>query len=247
MTEYQLFQALRPLYPPAAYALLPQVANGTGSRANRHADALALSLWPSRGLHLSGFEIKSYRSDWLQELKNPAKAEAIAQFCNYWWIVTAGDSIAKVHEVPEAWGLMSWDATTSKLKKVKPAKFHESTPLDLPMIAAILRKAQDVVTPSAVVAAAEKKAYKDGLEAGAAKSKYDHCDYEKLREVVKEFKKASGIDITDWHGGKEIGLAVRQVLHGEYASRRRSLIACAKHILETLGKEEECPAQPATE
>ena len=43
MTEYELFQALRPLYPAAEYALLPQVANATGARTKRHCDALALS------------------------------------------------------------------------------------------------------------------------------------------------------------------------------------------------------------
>lgn len=60
MTEYELFQALRPLYPAAEYALLPQVANATGARTKRHCDALALSLWPSRGLHLHGFEMKRW-------------------------------------------------------------------------------------------------------------------------------------------------------------------------------------------
>src|SRR5690349_16908111 len=65
MTEFELFQALRPYYPAREYALLPQVANGTGVGAFRHCDALALSLWPSRGLHLSGFEMKSYRGDWM--------------------------------------------------------------------------------------------------------------------------------------------------------------------------------------
>lgn len=61
LSEYELFRALRHHYPAREYALLPQVGNGTGSRCNRHADALALSLWPSRGLHLNGFEIKSHR------------------------------------------------------------------------------------------------------------------------------------------------------------------------------------------
>jgi hypothetical protein len=60
MTEFELFQALRPLYPAREYALLPQVANGTGAGSKRHCDALALSLWPSRGLYLTGFEMKSY-------------------------------------------------------------------------------------------------------------------------------------------------------------------------------------------
>ena len=56
------------------YALFYEVANATGSAATRSADAIAMGLWPSRGLYLQGFEIKVSRSDWLSELKNPAKA-----------------------------------------------------------------------------------------------------------------------------------------------------------------------------
>ena len=44
-------------------------------------------VWPSRGLYLHGFEIKVHRNDWLRELKNPAKAEEIAGYCHFWWVV----------------------------------------------------------------------------------------------------------------------------------------------------------------
>jgi len=50
-------------------------------------------LWPSRGLHLMGFEIKAGRGDWLRELKDPGKAEGIAAYCDQWWVVAPAEVI----------------------------------------------------------------------------------------------------------------------------------------------------------
>ena len=86
-SAHELADRLAKKYAAPQYAFLEQVRNGTGGFANRSADAMALSLWPSRGLMLDGFEIKGYRTDWLRELKNPAKAEELAVYCNRWWIV----------------------------------------------------------------------------------------------------------------------------------------------------------------
>jgi len=100
-TSSDLEEKLSYKFSTPAWAFLPQVRNGTGYLRNttRTADAIAMSLYPSRGLDLHGFEIKVSRTDWLGELKNPEKAEAIAQFCDYWWIV-APKEIINLDEVP---------------------------------------------------------------------------------------------------------------------------------------------------
>ncbi|WP_199902756.1 hypothetical protein, partial [Azospirillum sp. B4] len=49
--------ALRARYPAAEYALVFEVAEAVGMGAHRRADALVMSLWPSRGLTLQGYEI----------------------------------------------------------------------------------------------------------------------------------------------------------------------------------------------
>ena len=54
-----LERRLRTRYQAPAYAYLPQVGDSTGYSVHRHADAIVMSLWPSRGLHLMGFEIKA--------------------------------------------------------------------------------------------------------------------------------------------------------------------------------------------
>lgn len=239
MTEFELFQALRPLYPAAEYALLPQVANGTGFKANRHADALALSLWPSRGLHLSGFEIKSYRGDWLRELANPGKAEEIASRCNYWWIVAANAKIVQDGELPVTWGLLVWDAEKQALKKVKSAPFREAQAPDLAFIAAMLRKAQEVLTPDAVIAEAKRNGYEAGKKDGELSGEIEVERLRALRDRVKEFREASGVDLdVSWQSGQKIGSAVKQVLDGSVAWKTEQLREVAASILEELGAPE---------
>lgn len=77
-----VFQWLRKTFKPPAYIVLGEVRNTTGyARRVRIADALVLSTWPSRGLYIHGFEIKSSRNDWLREFGAPEKAEEIFQFC----------------------------------------------------------------------------------------------------------------------------------------------------------------------
>src|SRR4051812_4949848 len=88
------------------YAILKEVAKGTGTNGGRYADAVAMSLYPSRGLHLYGFEVKTSRADWLSELKSPRKAEDIACFCDFWYLVIGSNDIVKVGELPETWGLI---------------------------------------------------------------------------------------------------------------------------------------------
>jgi len=239
MTEHQLFLALRALYPAAEYALLPQVANGTGSRANRHADALALSLWPSRGLSLSGFEMKSYRGDWIRELRNPAKAEEIAQYCNFWWIV-AGGPFVQLDELPEGWGLLAWDPEKKALKKQKQAIRKDAVLPDLPFIAAMLRKAQEFIGPEAETIKAKEEAFLKGKEAGQVEAKYALERYATLQKTVGDFEKASGIKLThNWRGGKAVGDAVNVVLNGTIGHEKNQLRRLAKQILKDLGEAEE--------
>lgn len=62
-------------FPAGQFALLQEVSDAAGFGRSRSADGIAMSLWPSRGLGIDGIEIKSYRSDWLRELKHPEKAD----------------------------------------------------------------------------------------------------------------------------------------------------------------------------
>lgn len=77
MTSSDICAALRERYTQPEWSLFFEVGNGTGGNCRRHADALAMNMYPSRGLSIIGFEIKVSRGDLSRELKNPDKAEAI--------------------------------------------------------------------------------------------------------------------------------------------------------------------------
>lgn len=118
MTAEDIERELIKRYPSGEYAYFSQVRNGTGfSAETRTADAMVLSLWPSRGLELYGFEIKVRRSDWLSELKNPKKADELSQYCDYWYIVTPS-GIVEIGELPATWGLMEWNGKRWKITNV---------------------------------------------------------------------------------------------------------------------------------
>lgn len=136
--------ALRKRYEGKAWALLEEVRNSTGySRVSRSADAIAMSLWPSRGLELHGVEIKSSRNDWLRELKEPEKAEPIARYCHRWWVAVADRELVRDGELPPAWGLMALEG--KKLVTVVEAPLRAVEPVGLPFLAALLRAASESV------------------------------------------------------------------------------------------------------
>ena len=68
------------------------------SRVIRTADFVAQDL-------LHGHEVKVSRSDWLTELGDPSKAEAIKRYCDRWWLVVPHRSIVR-DDLPEGWGLL---------------------------------------------------------------------------------------------------------------------------------------------
>lgn len=144
MKTHEVNAALRRYYPTAEYALMFEVGNTTGAGVSRHADAVAMNLWPSRGLLIEGIEVKVSRSDWLREIKNPEKAEAIAQYCDKWWIV-APEGIVQTQEIPALWGYMSVnDKGAIRVVKQAPQKSKdEVSALNRGFVAAMLRRASE--------------------------------------------------------------------------------------------------------
>lgn len=144
MTADELYDLLLLRYQAPEWVVLPEVANGTGfsREQRRYADAIGISTFPSRGLSICGFEIKVSRADWLNERKNPQKAEAISKYCNEWWLVVPEKEMAPVDEIPQRWGLLV--KSGKYLKAIKKPEFNkEPTPIDMPLLAALCRRLQD--------------------------------------------------------------------------------------------------------
>lgn len=204
-----LHTRLRVRYPEKEYALFHEVRNETGFASQpRYADAIVMGLWPSRGLQLEGFECKVDRSDWLNELRNPAKAEAIATYCDLWWLVTPNDpSVANLNEIPPTWG---WLVPHGKAFKVaKEAVTNKSVvPIDRAFLASVFRAAQSEATVSSridVMRDAMRRELNDRIE---AHERYSARELKELRESIQKFEKASGLSINRWDG-ERIGAQVR--------------------------------------
>lgn len=105
-TSSHVRAALAKRYPFPEYAVFHEVPDAAGFNGKGFCDALAMGLWPSRGLHLHGFEIKVDRRDWIRELAAPEKAERFAKFCDFWSVI-ATDNVVKPDEVPAGWGYMN--------------------------------------------------------------------------------------------------------------------------------------------
>jgi hypothetical protein len=136
MTTMEL---LRLRYPAQSYALFAEVQSATAYQGKQRADAVAVGLWPSRGLDVIGFEFKAYRGDWLRELKQPEKAEEIFQFCDRWYLV-ADEHTAHSDEIPATWG---WLVPGEKgLREAKAAPVLQAKPLERIFVASLLRSAQ---------------------------------------------------------------------------------------------------------
>jgi len=216
MTTNELLEKLSLKYPSPAWSFITQVRSCTGyTNSIRTADALAMSLWPSRGLELIGFELKVSRSDWLHELKQPEKAEEIYQFCDKWYLIISDESIIQDGELPSTWGLMIANGRGGSIKIKKESPQLTPSPLDKPFLASIMRNlkenmiSQELIKDKIKIEVKKETAY---LENDKKNLEYD---ISRLKEKIKSFEKISGVNITDYYSGN-IGEAVKMVLDGKH-------------------------------
>lgn len=200
-TQGECLAALGRKYTAPEYALLPQVRDATGYAAKRSADAVVVSLYPSRGLTISGFEIKSSRSDWKRELEQPAKGEAIARFCDHWWVVTGSEKvITDVNEIPSTWGWLS--RVDGELKILKPAALMKPEPLNIQFLAALLRRVAEWVPGKEQLEVERRRIrkecedkYQDWV---AFETKRNEKDKRNLAPAVAKFEDLTGIKLGAW-------------------------------------------------
>lgn len=211
----RVYQALANRFAPPAHAVITEVPDATGYGKTRTADALVMSLWPSRGLTLSGVEVKASRSDWVKERDDPSKAEAIARYCDYWYLAVGDPSIVQPGELPETWGLLVPHGESLKVAK-EPAKLSP-VPIDREFLASLFRVI--AIGPAGAI----RREFERGRSAGYAEARRsfeasaertdrgakDEC--ERLKRAIAEFEQASGVRIDQWNGGP-IGRAVKCVL-----------------------------------
>lgn len=201
MNARDVIDHLKAHIAPPAFCFLEQVADGTGARQHRWADAVAMSVWPSRGYDVHGFEVKVSRYDWLNELKQPEKSAAVQQYCDRWWIATPDESIIQPGELPPTWG---WMVCKGKgMRVVHAAPKLTPKPLTVEFIASILRnfaRADETVVERRIHDACQK--VREDTRGSLQQ------EYANLKKVVVDFETASGLKIERWDNGKELGEAV---------------------------------------
>ena len=129
------------------YIYLQEVKRSTGFiKPERSADAIGISLFPSQGISLTGFEFKVSRSDLLAELRDPSKADAIKQFCDYWVLVVPAepDILKGKIQIPDDWGIWKWydDAWNGSYCVARKPKQLYPKPVDRYFMASLLRNAR---------------------------------------------------------------------------------------------------------
>lgn len=233
-----------------AMAVITEVPEMLGG-SHRRCDALGMGLWKSRGLELCGYEIKVSRSDWLRELKTPAKADGIFSYCDRWYLVVSEASIVKSGELPPTWGLMVPHGNSLRIA-VQAEKNASPHPVDRPFLASIFQRCLQCSATADELNAARAAGYNQGLEAGRnERSTRRHGadvvemaeSYRKandaLREQIKKFEDASGLSVSAYGGGKELGEVVGLVRKIPSSYIASNLVRQAKEMRELLVTVEE--------
>lgn len=221
MTESDVFRALVAYYGPSA-CVLSQVANATGAGHRRAIDAVAIGLWPSRGLYLHAIEIKVSKSDLTRELNDPSKADEIARYCDAFYIAAP---FGPPPDVPDSWGW--YTISDGKATRTRQAADIEPQPLTRSFVAAIARRLVEQQSPEAVLAEAVARGRREAAE------EYREAMARARREADKVLREARQIQSAFYNVDAD---AIRQVkaivrnLRGEVGSLN-SIRASARDLV----------------
>jgi hypothetical protein len=208
VTEAQVLDLLERKFAKAGnggsseYAFLRQLRNAAGFEASRTFDGAAVSLWPSRGFELHIFEVKTARSDWLRELKDPGKAEDACSIAERFSIV-ALKGVIQVEELPSTWGYIEVSSTGQSLRTVKaPPLLHkkarrETFPAGL--VISMLRASGAVPGRGTVEETRLREEFyrgrNEGREQAEATAKHHRDRLDELEQAVAIFVRNSGFQV----------------------------------------------------
>lgn len=247
--EGSLYALIAAAHAAPEWACLRHVRDGAGWD-RRTCDALAMSLWKSRGLVLRGFEIKVSRGDWKREAADPEKAEAVAKFCDEWWLVTPAGLVREPEvELPPTWGLMVSDDSGKALTVARKATRLTPEPISRGFLAQLFKGAQaaqgDLLRgwiPESQIEERIEKARAAGQANGERDARFSVDALRDLRAAVARFRDATGIDVStdqtagDWdqrvHGVID-ALALGVALRGRYGHDLDTLTKTLTNVRET--------------
>jgi hypothetical protein len=240
MSKKTPYQYLRIKYPESEYVLIKEIADS--NRRNRYLDFMVVNLWESRGLSVTGIEVKSYRSDWLNELKNPAKQELHVPYCDYFYLFTTDENVAKLEEIPENWGWMTIKG--DKIFTLKKAPKLDAKPIPKQLMIAMLRRAADkteFIHQDSIKDEIQRKIdYAIEQQKRNRDRELERC--KELTASVVAFEEASGLKIDRYSfsgSSKMLGEKVRFVMKYDLEDMLGSLRLFNQHIKNLAEKSED--------
>lgn len=248
LSAADLYGLLEHRYHGEGWALFGEIQDATGARSTRAADALAMSLWPSRGLEVHGFEIKVSRSDLVRELRDPAKSAPIQRYCDRWWLVLADASMLQPGECPPTWGVLV--AKGKRLEQLVAAPTLDATPIDRRFLASILRQARRHSVPKAsydaLAARIDEDAREMAMRLADDSARSLHRELERkvqlltserdaLQISIDSFQEASGIKLERWNCG-HLGRAVKILTDLHLTMHRTEAIERTRRVAAELSR-----------
>lgn len=192
VTSEDIRKALADTYRMPEWHLGFEVGNSTGMECRRHADAIAINSYPSRGFEIRGFEIKVSKSDLKSELDNGLKADEIARFCNYWFLVVP-KGLTDDYMIPHNWGIIEY--TNGKLRQKRKAEYADNKP-DIGFMMAFMRGWQRTQWKEI---GREREELKQRLSQDlSSEVRWKLKEYEELKKKLKELEKQTGISINNY-------------------------------------------------
>lgn len=246
-TEASVLKALRDRHRPKKHgngpewAYVQHVRNRAGFNASRTLDAMALGLWPSRGMELHGYEVKVSRADFRTELRDVGKMDAFAHVLDRFWVV-APRGIVPRDELPATWGLLEVnDDQTIRQKVAAPLLTKERAPIPRDFLVPLLRAAGTTIeADDPEVTAAREQGWTEGYKDAEKrlpqwKTMYDEqTDHlTEARNLVREINDALGFPVNRAYRREDrdqklaqVAATIRAVMNGEdVAERARNTIA----------------------
>lgn len=205
-SESSLLKRLKVRCPTPAWAVFDHVRNQTGFRKSRTrtADAIALSLFPSNGLSLHGFEMKCSKSDLMKELKDPTKSAEFSEYCHHWWIVVSDLGCVEGLEIPPNWGILF--PHKNSLKAWRSAPVLNPKPMDINFVCAIARKMDEVIQsrlkgmiPEADIESVIQERIAKAVE---TQRKQDAFRLRNLERMIQDFERQSGTSLNAYNSGQ---------------------------------------------
>ena len=231
------WQVLRDKFPSVEYILLEEVSDASGFSRSRSLDFMVINLWNSRGLAVTGIERKSNRGDWLKELKNPAKQENHFKYCDYFYLLTDKENVAKLDEIPANWGWYHINEN-GKFKIMKQAPKLASVPIERSLLCAMLKRAackQKYVHVDSIEETIQEKA--TAIQLNKNRSLEDKASrYDDLVKKVQDFENASGINIVHGWDLPKVGEIVRVIMQSGVETHIKHLERLEGQIID-MGKE----------